>query len=87
MNDLVKVDLKPKFEVYDENCTYVKKKTLFTITIPAGETITIEKWILDSDEETESDWDFYQEDDKKAYEALPEELQDEFSDFVFELKL
>lgn len=85
----VKVIKEPSemFSIFNENTESYHISKDYEISIPSGDTISINKWVDDRDNSFESDWDFLTPEDKKEYEKMSEEEQDTFYDFVMDLKL
>ena len=77
-----------KFKIFNENCVSVHKVTEFDIELPNGNTISISKSVRNDDiGGFDDDWNWLTEDDKKLFDSLSEETQDELTEFIGEIKL
>ena len=79
-------------KVIMENCTQRQITKQFEIELDDGRVLHISKWVSCIEEpfgsnEIDGDWEFDMKADKDLYESLPEEVQDEFHDFVNDLDL
>ena len=81
------VDVKPKFKVYNEFELGRQIRKAFDIEIPGGKTISVDKWSIYDDYEHETDWEFTEDAGKKLFDAMTEDEQEEFTDFVLGLNL
>jgi len=83
-----------KIEITNENLVSYRVSKDFEITfeIQTGKkekeeiTLTLNKWALESDNEIDNDWNF-DEESRKIYDQLDEDIQSEIDDFVLEIKL
>jgi len=57
----------------------------FDIELDNGEVITVNKYIYESDNETDGDWNII--DGKEIYDKLTDDKQDEVDDFINNIKL
>lgn len=58
------------------------------IELPDGQTIFVDKWATwDETEGDDNDYDFYSSEDRKIFDTLDEETQDEVKDIINEYKL
>jgi hypothetical protein len=79
-------------KVLEENCIERQVTKLFTIELDSGVQFHISKWARMWEEpfgtnEYDNDWEFETKEERRKYDALPQDLQDEFHDFVNDLEL
>jgi hypothetical protein len=78
-------------KVLSEFCTQRQITKQFEIELDDNKVIHLTKWVSIIDEpgcsDYDGDWEFDSKEDKSLYEALPDEVQDEFHDFVTDLDL
>lgn len=70
--------VKKKYVVASRITNYIR------IEIKKGVTLELEKWSSEGDYEYETDYEF-KEDSKKIFDKLPEEEQDEVTEFIFDI--
>ena len=73
-------------KIIQENCVDYRISKDYTIELKDGTELDFNKWVLDSDIETDNDWNFT-DDSKKVYDKLSEEKQDKITDFINEIRL
>lgn len=73
-------------KINNEYVSYFRKSKEFEIETDSGEILDLCKTIIDSDSETDSDYEFTEE-SKKKFDTLSEEDQDEILDFINELEM
>lgn len=72
-------------KLLDENISLNKIVKTFDIDLGNGEVITVQKWQIESDWETDADWSVIE--NVKAYEMLSDNNKNRVDDFVNELSL
>jgi len=75
-----------------ENCVEKQITKLFTIELDDGTKFNISKWVRVIEEpfgtnDYDGDWEFETKAERERYNTLPQDLQDEFHDFVNDLDL
>ena len=83
----VKVNKNPEdiFRVLSNELVSMRVSRDFEIELENGETITVNKYEYHYDHEDDADWDII--DGKEHHEAMSEEDQDKFYDFVQDLSV
>jgi len=73
-------------KINNEYCTYYRISKEFEIELDNGDILNVCKWLIDSDSETDSDYEFTAE-SQKDFDKLPEEQQEDIIDFINDIKL
>jgi hypothetical protein len=76
-----------KFRILSDEIVEYQISRDFEIELEDGDTITVNKWLMDSSNMSENDWDFVDDASKKRHNKLSEDDQDAFFDFISNIKI
>lgn len=75
-----------KIEIKDEILKGYRISKDFVLELEDGTELTVNKYAFEDDIETDNDYDF-DDKSKEIFDKLPEEQQDEITDFINAIKL
>lgn len=75
-----------KIEIKDEILKGYRISKDFVLELEDGTELTVNKYVFEDDIETDNDYDF-DDKSKEIFDKLPEEQQDEITDFINAIKL